>query len=137
MNATQPSFDPLSSASALHPVNRSSGQRPRRRLRRGAVETPQVIALETAVKLIINLVLAIAAISALATLVPDYQSRREKLNQMQMAIRIAEQQTSRLRSEFSRYFDPRQANSVMREQSGGGDPLKPQIVWVEPIAEEP
>ena len=137
MNATQPSFTPPHAASVSQPANRSDGRRPRLKLHRRPIETPKVVALETAVKLMINLGLAIAAFSALATLVPDYQARRAKLNQMQAAIRIAERQTSHLRGEFSRYFDPRQANSVMREQSGGGAPLKPQIVWIEPPTEEP
>lgn len=135
MNAIQPSVDPLCPASAPPPLNRSSRRRTRRRLRRGRVETPQVIAWETAVKLMINLVLAIAAMSALAVLIPDYQARREKLNQIQAAIRIAERQTSHLRREFSRYFDPRQANSVMREQSSSAAPLKPQIILVDPTGE--
>ena len=135
MNATQPSFIPPHSAAAPHPIDLSDGKRPRRKRRRRAVETPKVIGLETAAKLTVNLVLAVVAISALVTLVPDYQARREKLQRMQAAIRIAERQTSHLRREFSRYFDPRQANSVMREQSGGGAPLKPQIVWVDPTGE--
>ena len=135
MNATQPSFNLPRSASASYPVNRSGRQRPRRQLHRRTVSPPQFRALETAVKLMVNLGLAIAAVSTLAALIPDYQARREKLSQMQSAIRTAEQQTSYLRSEFSRYFDPRQANSIMREQSGGGAPLKPQIVWVEPAVE--
>ena len=137
MNATQPSFDSLRPVSAPHPSSRSSGQHPRRRLRQRAVESPKAIAVETSIKLMVNLFLAGVAVSSLVTLAPDYQARREKLDQLQAAIRMTERQTSHLRSEFSRYFDPRQANRIMQEQSGGGDPLTPQIVWVDPAGQEP
>nr|MDJ0708577.1 hypothetical protein [Leptolyngbyaceae cyanobacterium MO_188.B28] len=62
MNATQPSFDSLRPVSAPHSTSRSIGQRPRRRLRQRTVESPKAIAVEITIKLMVNLVLAGAAI---------------------------------------------------------------------------
>ncbi|HEY9735433.1 MAG TPA: hypothetical protein V6D06_04090 [Trichocoleus sp.] len=73
--------------------------------------------------------------TSLTRLVPHVQAQQQELHRVQAAVAIAEAQTSRLKTDFSRYFDPRQAGNVMQEQSGWELPSQRQIVWIDPTKE--
>ncbi|NET36248.1 MAG: hypothetical protein F6K19_30190 [Cyanothece sp. SIO1E1] len=127
MHATQPVRPPLSSASKIrcsskHP---SRGGQSHRRRSRG-------IALEMTAKIAVNALLAIAATSSLAKLLPYHKYQQEKLQQIQLQVQVAEKRIHQLSEDFSRYFDPQQAQSIMQEQSHRAARKQRQIVWLNP-----
>jgi len=93
----------------------------------------QAIAVESAVKLTVNLLLAIIATTTIAKLVPHYQSQQARLDTLQTAVTDAERRNAELRSQFDRNFDPAQAGRIMQEQSGMAYPNQKQIIWTESV----
>ena len=116
------------------PVNRSKPIRKEPSTARIAVR--QAVIIEASVKLTVNLLLAVVAGSTLAKLVPHNRSQQAELDIQQEAVQALEQDTDVLWNEFSRNFDPQQASSVMRSQSGRENPDQKQVVWVNPLADE-
>lgn len=113
MNAIQPSRPPL------------RPEEPRRiaRKRKNRHRHPyRATAVQTTAKLAVNLLLLVAAGSAIAKLVPYYLSQQHKLQEIQTEVDLAEGRVEHLRSEFNRYFDPQQAKAVMQEQSNRFEP---------------
>lgn len=120
MNAFQPYNQPL------QPIpQRQVKPRPKRRLRQRSYE---VMALETTVKIGVNLVISAAAVSALTQLLPYHWSQQDKLREMRTEVQLMEAPVNKLRAEFIQNFDPRQANSIMQKQSYRFDPNQVQIV---------
>lgn len=119
-------------------------QRPRRRrLRRveprrrvAPQQTQRGFLFEVGAKLLVNGVLTFATATSLMRLVPYTQAHHQELQEVQAAVANAETQTSQLRADFSRYFDPRQTSSIMQEQTGRESPTQRQIVWVDPAKTE-
>ncbi|MBD0335264.1 MAG: hypothetical protein ICV62_07240 [Cyanobacteria bacterium Co-bin13] len=107
-------------------------QAPRRRPR--PEQTEKGLLIEISAKLLVNGVLACAAVTSLMRIVPYTQAQRQELQKVEAAVAVAEVETSKLRSDFSRYFDPRQAGNVMQEQSGWESPSQRQIVWIDPTS---
>ncbi|NEP49740.1 MAG: hypothetical protein F6K65_13355 [Moorea sp. SIO3C2] len=110
--------------------------KPRRRVPR-IKHRPQgqsygAVAGETTAKLLVNLVLCAAAITALMELLPYHLSQQGKLREVKREVKRTETRVNKLRREFSRSFDPRQAQKVMREQSLRRDPNHVQVVWQDP-----
>ena len=128
MNAIRQSRPPL------HPVAPAASRatHPRRRSHRQS--SHRATALEAGAKLTVNCFLAIAALSALVKLVPQNVSQQAKLQNIRMEVSAVESRVNRLQADFSRRFDPNQANSVMREQSGRLTPGQRQVIWVTPTA---
>lgn len=94
----------------------------------------QGLAVETAAKLAVNLVLSAAAISTLLQLLPYHKTQQEKLQEIRAEVAKTEVRVNRLRSEFSRNFDPHQTKKLMEEMSYRVDPTQVQIVWKKPTA---
>jgi hypothetical protein len=94
----------------------------------------EAAAIESTVKLSVNLLLAIVAGSTLARLVPHYQNQQTELTSLEQAVDSIEQEKKLLWQDFSRNFDPAQAPAVIQEQSGRHDPSQRTIVWVDPLA---
>ncbi|NJL38194.1 MAG: hypothetical protein HC899_16705 [Leptolyngbyaceae cyanobacterium SM1_4_3] len=127
MNATQPSRPPLHIApSARRTVPRS------RRSPQPRSQPHQVVATEVGVKLAVNLVLAIAAISALIKLIPYNLTQQAKLRELTTEVAAVEGRVNQVQTDFNRHFDPRQATSVMQEQTSRIQPGQRPIVWVNP-----
>lgn len=82
----------------------------------------------------VNGLLLTAATASLLRLIPYAQAQQQQLSAVQAAVARSEVETSQLKSDFGRYFDPRQASNVMQEQSGWESPSQRQIVWVDPTA---
>lgn len=80
-------------------------------------------------KLVANGVISAAAIAALAQLLPYHLSQQSKLREVRAEAKQTEKRVTDLRTNFSRYFDPQQAKSVMQEQSYRRDPTQRQVVW--------
>lgn len=120
MNAIQPSRPPLSS------------EEPRRiaRKRKNRHRHPyRAMAIQTTVKMAVNLLLLAAAGSTIVKLVPYYLAQQHKLQEIQTEVELAEGRVERLRSNFNRYFDPQQAKAVMQEQSNRFEPGQRPVIW--------
>ncbi len=76
----------------------------------------QVMALETTVKIGVNLAISAAAVSALTQLLPHHWSGQEKLREVRTEVKTAQERVNKLRAEFNNTFDSRQSNSVMQQQ---------------------
>lgn len=96
----------------------------------------QVMAVESSVKLAVNLLLSGAAIVALVQLLPHQLSQRAKLQDLRAEVGTTEQRVSRLRSDFNRYFDPYQARSIMQEQTNRVDANQRAIIWDRPLSDQ-
>ena len=94
----------------------------------------RAIALESSVKLTINLLLAVVATTTIAKLVPYYQAQRSRLVSLEESVSVAERKNAELRQEFDRNFDPAQTSRIMQEQSGMGYPNQKKVIWSEPPA---
>ncbi|MUG93378.1 hypothetical protein F7734_13450 [Scytonema sp. UIC 10036] len=121
MNAFQPSRPPL------QPIEkRRVTPRPKRRLRQRSY---QVLAVETTVKIGVNIVISAAAISALIQLLPYHWSQQEKLRAIRVDVNQLEERVDDLQAEFSRNFDPRQTKTIMQEEGYRFDPSQRQVVF--------
>lgn len=123
MNAIEPSQSHLQPAPNSRIVPRT-----RRQQRR---HPNRAIAIETTAKLAVNVVLSSAAIAALVQLLPYHLSQQAKLGEIREEVKRTEKRVNRLSNNFSRYFDPQQAKSVMQEQSHRVDPSQRQVVWLD------
>ena len=108
MNAIQPTRE---EAQPIRQPKRNV-PRPKRRLRQRSY---QIMALETTVKIGVNLAISAAAISALTQLLPHHWSAQEKLRQVRTEVKTAQERVNNLRAEFDHTFDSRQANSIMQQ----------------------
>ncbi len=128
----------LSDSSSLQsaPLQVAQSVEPRRSYRPKRVPfagARRAIALESSVKLSVNLLLAVIASTTVAKLVPYYQAQQERLGMLQESVAQAEDENAELRSQFSRNFDPAQASRIMQEQSGMGYPNQKKIIWTKPL----
>ncbi len=121
------------------PSPRPSGppQRPRRRV---AVQSSQqrqqrqvsAIALEATTKLVVNLVVCGVALGTLAQLLPRVAEQQAKLREVQIEVKTAQESSVRVQEDFNRYFDPRQAEAIMREQTNLISPKQRTVVFSQP-----
>lgn len=107
MNAFQPSRQPLP------PIQKPQAPRPKRHLRQ---RSHQVMAIETTVKIGVNLVIFAAAASALTQLLPYHWLQQKKLREVRTEVKIMEGRVQTLQAEFVRNFDPRQTKSIIEQQ---------------------
>lgn len=108
MNAIQPSIP------ELEPIQRRrTHSRPKRHLRQRSYE---VMALETTVKIGVNIAISAVAVSALTQLLPHHWSAQDKLRQVRTEVKTTQERVNKLRTEFSNTFDSRQASRIMQQQ---------------------
>jgi hypothetical protein len=88
------------------------------------------MALESTVKIAVNLVITTAAASALMQLLPYQWLQQQKLLEAQTEVKLMEGRVNSLKAEFSRNFDPRQAKTIMQQQGYRVDPNQRQIVLI-------
>ena len=122
MNAIQPSRPP-SQPREPRPSN-TRQKKAQRRLNR---HPHRARALENTVKLVANTVLCSAAIYGLANLLPNVWAGQQKWQEISTEVKQAQGRVNSLRQDFSRYFDPRQAKTVMQEQSNLVEPGQRQV----------
>lgn len=103
--------------------------RPKKHLRQRSY---QIMAMETSAKITVNVVIIIAAISALAHLLPYHRLQQSKLREIRTEVKLMEERVNNLRTEFSRNFDPSQAQIIKQEQSYRFAPNKQQVVFINP-----
>lgn len=143
IQVSQPVSKPLSKPGSK-PRRRSQATNPRRQgslVRAKPRQSPhRAIALETTAKLTVNLVISMVAVSALLQLIPSYNEQKQKLQDISQEVQQTEDRVQRLRSEFTRNFDPQQAQKIMQEQTELQDPQQLQIIWKQepqPVREIP
>ncbi|MBD0265481.1 MAG: hypothetical protein ICV78_23000 [Tolypothrix sp. Co-bin9] len=120
MNAFEHSRPPL------EPIQkRRVAPRPRRHLRQRSY---QVMALETTVKIGVNVVISVTAVSALVQLLPYHWLQQDKLREIGTEVKLMEARVNTLNRQFSRNFDPRESKSIMQQQSYRFDPTQRQVV---------
>ncbi len=95
----------------------------------------RAIAIETSIKLGVNLALSGVAIAALVQLLPYSMAQHAKLQEIKSEVKTTEGRVGRVKAEFNRYFDPRQAKVIMQEQTNRSDPNQRQIVWGDATSE--
>ena len=129
MNAIQPSRPPLQPVEPRRVTPQIKRHRRRPRPNR-------LVALETTAKLAVNVVLSAAAVSSLVKLLPYQWSQQEKLWEIQTEVKLVEGRVNHLRTDFSRYFDPQKAKSVMQEQSNRVAPGQRPVILLDKAATE-
>jgi hypothetical protein len=92
----------------------------------------QAIAAESSTKLIVNLVLSVIALAALARLLPYNMAQQKSLEELQVKVAEVESRVDRLQADFNHNFDPKQARLVMQQESSRIEPGQRQIVWTKP-----
>lgn len=117
--------------------NRQGAPRRSRHLRS---RSHQAVALEVSAKMVVNMVISAAAVSALVQLLPYHWSQQEKLREIRTEVKLLEGRVNSLHKEFSRNFDPQQTKNIMQEQSSRIDPTQRQVFLMnkdDPEQDEP
>lgn len=123
MNAIQPSrphLEPVKTRRVAHHRNR----RPRH-------QQTGAIALETTVKLAINVALSGVAVVSLLQLLPYHKSIQSKLQAIRTEVKETEQRVNRLQTDYKRASNPQEAKNIMREQTHMVDPTRREVVLLE------
>ncbi|MEM0981530.1 MAG: hypothetical protein AAGH78_14800 [Cyanobacteria bacterium P01_H01_bin.58] len=128
MPASQP-LPKIATAGRSRPAQRRS---PKLRQRSPHQAQLRGLGYEMLGRLGVNLILSLVALSALARLLPYHWSQRQALHEAETLVTAAESHTQQLQAEFSRYFDPAQANRMMRENGVRESADHIPIVWVDP-----
>ncbi len=124
MNAIQPSRPPLQPIQKRRVI-----PRPKRHLRQRSY---QVMAWESTAKIAVNLFITAAAASALVQLLPYHWLQQEKLREIRTEVNLMEGHVNKLQAEFSRNFDPQQAQSIRQQQGYRFDPSQRRVVLMNP-----
>jgi hypothetical protein len=86
------------------------------------------MALETTVKIGANVVISVAAVSALVQLLPYHWLQQDKLREIGTEVKLMEGRVNTLNTKFSQNFDPRENKTIMQQQSYRFDPSQRQVV---------
>ena len=89
------------------------------------------LGIEITTKLLTNILISACVTSALLKLLPHYQSIQEKLQVIESEIETTTERLNNEKENFSRYFDPSQAKTIMQEQSNQVDSNQIPIIWLE------
>lgn len=93
----------------------------------------QSLVLESTVKLIVNILLAVVATSTIARLLPYHRQQKSELEQLNRSILSLKKEHDGVWQDFSHNFDPEQSGRIMGEQSGQEDPSRHPIVLIDPL----
>lgn len=118
MNAVRqpnPQFTPPQSPKSSRAVQ----PRPKRHLRK---RSHQIMAVETTVKIGVNVAICAAAVSALTHMLPYNWSQQEKLRALLTQIELVKARVNNIETDFQRNFDPRQTREVMQKHGYRFDP---------------
>ena len=87
------------------------------------------MAIENSAKLIANIVISAVALYGLSRLLPNFWTGEQKLQEISTEVKQTEGRVNDLRQDFDLYFDSRQANTLMQEQSTLFEPGTKQVFW--------
>ncbi|MEO1209040.1 MAG: hypothetical protein AAFX78_05805 [Cyanobacteria bacterium J06638_20] len=127
-----PASQPLSKVATAKRSRPARRQSPKSRQRSPHQAQLRGLGYEMLGRLAVNVTLTLVALSALARLLPYYWSQRQALHEAETSVTTAESHTQQLQAEFSRYFDPAQANRMMSENGVRESADHIPIVWVDP-----
>lgn len=88
------------------------------------------LTLEISVKILVKLMIATAAISALNKLIPHYRVQVSRIAEIEQEVNKTQQRVEKLNNEFTRHFDPYQSEEIMMEQTNQTKPNQRRIVWL-------
>jgi hypothetical protein len=89
----------------------------------------QALAVEATLKIGVNLVISGAAIAALVQLLPYSVAQQTKLKEIQSEVKTTNERVNKVKAEFNHYFDPRQAKTIIQEQTNLAEPNQKVVVW--------
>lgn len=116
----------------LQPTRRSR-KRPRTYAQARSQRHPhRLLAIETTVKLVVNVGISAAAVLALTHLLPYRSTQEVKLQELQAAVKSTDDRVQQTQLSFSRFFDPTQTKVLMQEQTNRIDPSQSQLVLQAP-----
>lgn len=134
MNAIQPSIPPNQ---PKKPRKVTTQKNREMRQRRFKGQLYRSMALENTAKVAVNLVISAAALSSLVHLLPYLWSQQQKWQEVYTQVQQTQTRVDSLRTDFSRYFDPQQAKTVMKEQSNRLEPgQRPVILFNQPAKKQ-
>jgi uncharacterized membrane protein (DUF106 family) len=116
-------------------------QRPTVQPTRRAKTTPQrrqqqqqtqnrVLAIETSMKIAMNVVISGVALSTLFNVIPNRVAQQQKLQEVKTEVQVTEHRVNQLKTDFNRAFDPSQERQIAQEQTHFTDPNRTPIVWL-------
>ena len=91
------------------------------------------LAIETTVRLSVNVVLSAVAISALTQLLPYRAAQVSRLQELQVTVQSTGERVQRVQDNLQQYFDPYQTEANMQAQSHRIGAQQRRIVWREPV----
>jgi cell division protein FtsL len=103
-----------------------------RSTQRVARSRQNLVAVEVAIKLGVNVTMAIVAISALARLIPYNLAQSQQLNDLRTEVLSTQSRVDALQASLEQNFDPQRSRQVMQEQSHLFDPNQKRIIWLRP-----
>lgn len=94
--------------------------------------THRAIAYETTAKLMVNVVLSVAAVAALVQLLPYRAAQVGKIQELDAALRSTDNRVQGVQARFQNFFDPYQARQNMQDLTDRIDPLQRRVIWKSP-----
>lgn len=122
MNAIQPSRPPVQHEASPAPRPKKTQRRPRR-------HAYKAIAVENTARLCTNVAISAIAAYGLAHLLPHLWSQQQKWQEISTEVQRTEGRVNNLQQDFQRYFDPRQTETLMKQQSNMLEPGESQVIW--------
>ena len=110
----------------------SQGKRQRKKNARRRLPRYRGLTLEVTAKILVNTVLATAAIAAIAKLNSNYQTQRLRLEEVQQEVEQTQARVDELNRQHSRHFDPYQREILMQKQTNQIKPNQRHVILVEP-----
>jgi hypothetical protein len=89
------------------------------------------MAVESMMKVGVNLGVSIVALSTLVHLLPYRSTQTQKLQEVQGEVQRTEMRVGQLQADFGRNFDTNQVKSILQEQTHMVDPSQKAIVFDE------
>jgi cell division protein FtsB len=91
----------------------------------------RLLAVESMVKIAVSLVVSTVSLATLVHVIPTRVSQQEKLQELRSEVTMTEQRVAKLKTEFSRSFDPSNVREIAQEQTHFADPNRTPIVWLD------
>lgn len=92
----------------------------------------RLFATESTAIIVVNLVLAIAATTALVRLVSYNIAQQKTVEILDAEVEETQDRVGKVREEFSQYFDPQQTKAIMRQRSHRVEAGQAHIILIEP-----
>ncbi len=90
----------------------------------------RVLAIETSMKIAMNVLISGVALTTLFTVIPNRVSQQQKLQELKAEVGITESRVNQLKTDFNRAFDPGQERQIAQEQTHFTDPNRVPVVWL-------